>query len=231
MVSDGHDPSLGYVKGTTAEFAGLVLLDGYFLKEEIWDGYKVMTVNVNEVDYIICEKTSVTNGKLQKRRFNIHSQEFGVDISLRLKGNPSIKVTRLTVLQFPINIDTATTCHKLQGKSRDYLVIVDFNYREPNWIYVVLSRLRSLKGLYLQKPLQRKGTIGPTEALLAEIRRLETIERLTLEHLQQTGKYPLHINLYENTVTAALNDNPKSLTSTLFENTCQKKIETTKNQV
>ena len=225
MVSDGHDPSVGYVKGTTATFAGLVLLDGCSLKQEIWEGFKVLTVNVDEIDYIICEKTSVTNGKVQKRRFNIHSQEFGVDISLRLKGNPSIKVTGLTILQLPINIDTATTCHKLQGKSRDYLVIVDFNYREPNWIYVVLSRLRSLKGLYLLKPLQRKGSIGPTEALIAEIRRLETIERSTLEQLQQSGKYPAQIDLSDNTVTAAFNGDSRSSSSTLVQETYREEFE------
>ena len=51
----------------------------------------------------------------------------------------------------PINMN-ATTGHKLQGMSKDKLIIVSWSFI-PNWIYVVLSRVRTLKGLFLLRPL------------------------------------------------------------------------------
>ena len=54
--------------------------------------------------------------------------------------------------QLPINMNDATTGHKLQGMSKDQLIVVSWTFIS-NWIYVVLSRVRTLKGLFLLKPL------------------------------------------------------------------------------
>ena len=54
--------------------------------------------------------------------------------------------------QLPINMNDATTGHKLQGMSKDKLIVVSWSFI-PNWIYVVLSQVRTLKGLFLLKPL------------------------------------------------------------------------------
>ena len=58
----------------------------------------------------------------------------------------------VTMTQLPINMNDATTGHKLQGMSKDKLIVVSWSFI-PNWIYVVLSRVRTLKGLFLLKPL------------------------------------------------------------------------------
>ena len=55
--------------------------------------------------------------------------------------------------QFGINDNIATTVHKLQGVSLDNLIIHSWNYAIKNWVYVVLSRVKTLKGLVLCKPL------------------------------------------------------------------------------
>ena len=52
----------------------------------------------------------------------------------------------------PINMNDATTGHKLQGMSKDKLIIVSWSFI-PNRIYVVLSRVHTLKGLFLLRPL------------------------------------------------------------------------------
>ncbi len=54
--------------------------------------------------------------------------------------------------QLPINMNDATTGHKLQGMSKDKLIVVSWSFI-PNWIYVVLSRVRTLKELFILKPL------------------------------------------------------------------------------
>ena len=58
----------------------------------------------------------------------------------------------VSMTQLPINMNDATTGHKLQGMSKDKLIVVSWSFI-PNWIYVVLSRVRTLDGLFLLKPL------------------------------------------------------------------------------
>jgi hypothetical protein len=50
--------------------------------------------------------------------------------------------------QFPLISNSATTGHKLQGCTVKELVVYE-NYYGQNWMYVTLSRVRTLKGLYL----------------------------------------------------------------------------------
>ena len=51
-------------------------------------------------------------------------------------------------------MNDATTGHELQGIPKDQLIVTSWSFKE-NWIYVVLSRVRTLKGLYLLKPLPK----------------------------------------------------------------------------
>ena len=209
MVSDGHDQSMGYVKGTTARFVGIVLKEGCSLKEQIWEGYRVNTVDSTDVDYIVCEKEHPTSLDKSKQ-FNLYPQQFNVEIKMKLNGNRPVKLTGTSLIQFPVNIDIATTVHKLQGMTKDCLVIADFNYKEPNWIYVVLSRLKSIKGLFLLKPLDITKGIGPTDELIRETIRMEKLEFDTLSRLQKSGYYPAHIDLLENTVQKKIEEASKS---------------------
>ena len=59
---------------------------------------------------------------------------------------------RVQISQFPLNIADARTVHKLQGRSLNNLLVSNWSYT-PNWIYVVLSRIKTSKGLFVQKPL------------------------------------------------------------------------------
>lgn len=55
-------------------------------------------------------------------------------------------------------MNDATTGHKLQGISVNELIIVSWSFEE-NWIYGMLSRVRTLNGLFLLKPLP-KNSLG-----------------------------------------------------------------------
>jgi hypothetical protein len=72
---------------------------------------------------------------------------FFVNIPL---GSPKkfLKLEKSRIVQFPININLATTDHKLQGMMKKFLIISAINYSTPNWIYVVLSRVTTLDGLF-----------------------------------------------------------------------------------
>ena len=66
------------------------------------------------------------------------SQEFDVNVN---------------ILQFPVTVNDTTTGHKLQGKSVDCLIIAEWATGIRNWTYVVLSRVKELKNLYLLEEL------------------------------------------------------------------------------
>ena len=75
-------------------------------------------------------------------------------------------------------MNDATTGHKLQGMSVNKLIIVSWSSKE-NWVYVVLSRVRTLKGLFLLKPLPKnsleKFVVNPElKAFESRMRELET---------------------------------------------------------
>ena len=58
---------------------------------------------------------------------------------------------------FPLVSNSATTGHKLQGYTAENLLVTDWFYGS-NWAYVVLSRVRTMDGLYLMEPLSEDLT-------------------------------------------------------------------------
>jgi hypothetical protein len=57
--------------------------------------------------------------------------------------------------QIPANTNDGTTGHKLQGMSKDIIIVVSRPTASMfrNWEYVVLSRVQTLSDLYLIKPI------------------------------------------------------------------------------
>jgi hypothetical protein len=181
MVATNKQKQSGPVKGSTATFVGLKLKRDVILRHENWDGYSIYTVEANEVDYIICKFT--TGPKIGKT-FKLHIDAITISATF-LEAQSTQIIGGITLTQFPIVVDNATTVHKLQGMSKDILVICEFSYNTPNWIYVVLSRLRTLKGLFLKVTLDKTKRIGPPKELLQEHDRLRTLESWVLEMLNR----------------------------------------------
>ena len=68
--------------------------------------------------------------------------------------------------------------HKLQGSSKDHIIITSWpkNGLFKNWEYTVLSRVRSLEGLYLLQPIDLQTSFKPTEELKAYLKRAKRKE-------------------------------------------------------
>jgi hypothetical protein len=212
MVSEFKDVKMGVVKGVTGKFVGLVLKKDCRLQEEIWGGYKINTIRADEVDHIICER--VKDKPMERtRHFVLKPKKFTVSAKIPVSGGNHLTLSELQIFQLPMNLDEATTGHKLQGKTKSLLGVVDHNYGE-NWIYVAYSRVKKSSGLFLFKKLNRNKKIGPTTALLREIEALEEIERKTLGRLQKTGIFPSDIDLSIG-VTSTVGNAKKSKSTSL----------------
>ena len=70
--------------------------------------------------------------------------------------------------------------HKLQGTSKSCLFAVDYDYCTQNWIYVILSRVREMKGYFAYNKLDTSKMKKPDLELLKDERRLEKIKQTVI---------------------------------------------------
>jgi hypothetical protein len=145
--------------------------DGQERRWKNWDGKKVWTVSVDDVEWVEFEHYP-TNGT-KARTFKLKPQEFSATIKFPLTETITTSVGNAKVKQVPVNSNIATTGHKLQGMSKDILIVNDWNYRCVNWVYVVLSRVRTLAGLYLMKPLDLERSFNVPQNLIRFEQRLK----------------------------------------------------------
>jgi hypothetical protein len=79
--------------------------------------------------------------------------------------------------QIPANSNDATTGHKLQGMSKDIIVVtpwptIGLAAMFKNWEYVVLSRVRTLSGLYFVEPIDVEKLFKPSSELKKYIKNI-----------------------------------------------------------
>ena len=129
-----------------------------------FDGSPVRCVSASEVDHLICHLE-----KNPSKIFKIESKKMTCLVKAPLPtvfGAPTSASVNITVQmqQFPLIPNYATTGHKLQGQSKDSLVISVWSNRR-NWNYVALSRVRTRSGLYLVKPLPHNADFSVPQEL------------------------------------------------------------------
>ena len=120
------------------------------------------------------------NTENKKHRFTLEPKKYTTVV--KVKPHPFAKAPmqftcRMT--QLPVNLNDATTGHKLQGMSKDAIIITSWPKGGlfKNWEYVVLSRVRTLSGLYLFKPIDMEKSFKPSEELKQFFRRARAKER------------------------------------------------------
>ena len=74
------------------------------------------------------------NEKEETRTFVLPTKSFDVTVKFpNGHGRRFLKLARSKIMQFPINNDLTTTGHKLQGMTKQYLIVSQLNYSTPNW--------------------------------------------------------------------------------------------------
>jgi len=193
MCITNDDLSKGRGNGTLCKCIKIKLKKGKRRRWKNWEGKKVWTASIDDVAWVEFEHfPEPPKGKA--KRFRLAPQQFTATITFNIvKGlstENNFKVGNAKVTQIPVNSNVATTGHKLQGMSKDTLIVSEWDYRCANWVYVVLSRVRTRKGLFLTKPLDLERDFNVPESLIDFENRIRTnLERPTLDRLAQKGHY------------------------------------------
>ena len=120
--------------------------------------------------------------------FQLKPEQFLTTIDFPLgfnKHGVQIKLGKVKVNQLPVNCNIATTGHKLQGMSKDTLIVNSWGYGFDNWVYVVLSRVRTRSGLVLSAKLDLHKKFKVPEKLLQFEERMKAREEQYLEQNTQ----------------------------------------------
>ena len=108
--------------------------------------------------------------------------------NIRCKLGSSNDSFSVTVDQFPCTLPNIITGHKVQGQSLNSIILGTLSpihqYGTTGWIYVILSRVRTLSGLFLMVKLCTDvAKYKPRFHVMAEMKRLRAKEKNTLHRL------------------------------------------------
>ena len=162
MVIENIDVDNKIANGAVGKFKEVVLKENILfdsLDTIIIDGYYVRCVNIEDLKHIKLELIedlkpgqSPTTICVEPKTYYAKVR-FPINIDSKIThttSRPIHKACKLT--QFPINLATARTVHKLQGQSIKNIFISSWDVR-GNWIYVVLSRCKTRSGMFLRSKL------------------------------------------------------------------------------
>jgi hypothetical protein len=120
-------------------------------------------------------------------RFKLEPEQFLPEVSVKHHHASSKKVTfQCKMKQIPANSNDATIGQKLQGMSKDAIIVSSWPTRGlaamfKNWEYVVLSRVRTLSRLYLVKPIDMDKSFQPSPQLTSYMDKIRNFEKEMLE--------------------------------------------------
>jgi len=122
------------------------------------------------------------------RRFKLEPQNYRVIVAMKPHHYATTKLYfTCQMTQFPVNLNDATTGHKLQGMSKDVIIITSWPkgglFR--NWEYTVLSRVRTLEGLYMFNAIDMNKSFEPSTELKAYFKRARTMETKFLKNRER----------------------------------------------
>jgi hypothetical protein len=104
--------------------------------------------------------------ELKDHRFKLKPELFSTKVSVKeFEGSKKKIPFKCRMKQIQANTNDAITGHKLQGMSKDVIIVTSWPTGFENWEYVVLSPARTLSGLYLVEPIDMNKSFKPSNEL------------------------------------------------------------------
>ncbi len=158
IIPCNADVISGIANGTQATVVAIVLKQGTVIKHTLLENKTtIQSVLADEVDYITLQHT---NPRAEPQLFNVYPKKHSFTVVLDEKDDYYHKFfddkgfpTQYSAIQVPILSNFATTGHKLQGSTVASLFVHQWNYTQ-NWVYVVLSRIKKIEGLFIRQCLK-----------------------------------------------------------------------------
>jgi hypothetical protein len=120
--------------------------------------------------------------EMNNRKVKLEPKSFSTKVSLTEYDTSITTIIQCKMKQIPANIDDATTGHKLQGMSKDVIIVASWPTKSMfrNWEYVVLSHVRTLSGPYLIKPIDINKSFERSDKLIRYIKHAKEKETILL---------------------------------------------------
>jgi hypothetical protein len=183
MITSNDDIKKGRANGSLCRGLKIKLREGVAPRWKNYDGRKVTAVSVADCEYMLCENWEAGEGGRPPKKFKLTPEADTYEVNMPMQGH--VVPFKLNITQFGVISCIGTTGHKLQGMSKDNIIVTSWNYRTRNWVYVVLSRVRTLGGLHLLQKLKDTVDFSPHPRLLEEERRLRELEEAFLSNGRQ----------------------------------------------
>ena len=164
MLTENACVGAGLANGTRARVEKVLLKAGESATPlHIGRGQRVNTVYASQVSAIHLRHvdTSIT-----PQQFSVEPTQHSFTTTFPTFTGP--RKAKMQGRQFPFVSNTCTTGHKLQGATVDDILVTDWVY-EKNWHYVVLSRVRTMEGMHMRKPLSEDLSLYAKPPALTEM--------------------------------------------------------------
>jgi len=161
-----------------------------------WICHKIITNQKKTIKSKLDHLTNKLAEELISHRFKLEPEQFSPEVTVKHYHAFSKKaVFRCKMIQIPANSNDATTGHKLQGMSKDVIIVTSWPTRGlaamfKNWEYVVLSQVCTLSGLYLVKPIEMDKSFQPSPQLASYMDKIKKLKKTCWRNT--SNQYPKH---------------------------------------
>ena len=171
MLTENMNVKDGLANGTQALVESIVLNNDETSKTiSIADGVSVQAVLASQVSHIVLRHV---NDRISPSTFSIKPKMY--KFRARVPKPQSLltschdkEIFKMKALQLPAVSNNATTGHKLQGSGVENLFVHNWSY-VTNWVYVMLSRVRTKDGLFSRNKLSKDLTKYQVPELLMKM--------------------------------------------------------------
>lgn len=144
------------VNAKDVDFLELELLDDTERIQTLEHRLETLKKNTtNQPSHITRHITNEIQHLRKQRRFHLEPTTSTCSVNCKISQFADEMSFKAKFTQFPVNIALAMTGHKLQGRTLENVIITSWpkNGLFQNWEYTVLSRVKSIEGLYLFQEL------------------------------------------------------------------------------